>query len=247
MDKVILTPELEQLLRQELTNLSIKYGVVFTILVILLCIVAWNWINKKVSGEVEKGINAHKEKLINSYAVQLETYRQFVIKYHEEYAELNRLILKAQGAISVQFLKSYPDFKYFTEQELTKYLKEKSASDYDVKRLTQLIKTPKDLQTEMQDFINKYNLWKARDLLTKSKNHYWRNALYFSKLVGKSFNAIWKDLDELLLLQEYPSGEAGRMSRDERREAIAKQKTIDTKIDKLIEQMKKEVSAGYIK
>jgi len=240
-----MTPELSEGIRLLVNELLLHYGIKVLGLIFVILFFVWKWFENKISGEVEKGVNKHKADIENTHARQIENYQHYVAKQHEVYSQLNKLLLEAEGIITYQVLKSYPDFKYYSEQELTEYLQERYVAEYELKRLLKLMSDPKELQKEMEDYVNRYRLEKARDLWTEARNHYWVKALYFSDKVSKFFLIISKKLNESLLIQEYPSGKNGYFTKNERQELLDLQKELRPSIEKLIKLMKKELSAGY--
>lgn len=238
-----LTPELQLAIQRLISDLLLKYGVIAVLSILVVLAIGWYWFRNKLEGEVQKGVDKHKAEIDSSYTRQLTHYKHYVAKQHEAYAKLNELLLKAEGMAVFQRLRSYPDFKQYSEPEITEYLQARMVTDCELKHMLSLIPHPKDLQDEMQNYTERYNIHKARDLFNDTKNHYWMNALYFSTAVSDQLDAITDILHKMILTRENPAN-GDRLSKEDMQQLADLQKELRSKIDEIVMQMKSELSAG---
>lgn len=242
----VITPELELAIQQLIGELLIKYGLIVVLVIGAVFVVGWHWFRSKLEGEVQKGVDKHKADIDNTYARQIENYHLYVGKQHEAYAKLNEHLIRAESMAVFQALKSYPDFTQYSEDEISDYLNERMVTKKELTHMIGLMRTPKELQTEMQNYTERFNIRKARDLFNETKNHYWLSALYFSNQVSAQFETITQKLSEMILTREIPSN-GDRLSRDDMNRLRDLQKQLKPDIDKIIMQMKSELSAGLAK
>ncbi|NMC35454.1 hypothetical protein GYA49_00240 [Candidatus Beckwithbacteria bacterium] len=248
MEKIIKS-ELEPHIQKLIDDLVIKYGPIAIVLIglfLIIVIITWDILKNKIRGEVKKGVDKHKAEIDNTYTKQIEHYRLYVAKQHKAYAKLNKYLLKTEGLAVFQALKTYPDFTEYTETEISKYLKERNASENELKQFISLMGDSKALQKEMQNYTELFNVRKARVFFHKTKNHYWINALYFSNKIEEQFKDITKILNEMIIIREIPSND-NKLTKEDMQTLRSLQKNLQSSIDKIVKQMKEELSAGLAK
>lgn len=238
-----ITPELQLAIQSLISDLLIKYGLLVVLIILVVLALGWYWFRNKLEGEVQKGVDKHKADIDSAYTRQLTHYQHYVAKQHEGYARLNELLLKAEGLAVFKRFREYPDFQKYSEKEITEYLEDRRVSDGELTQLISLVKHPKELQTEMQNYTERYNIRKARDLFIDTKNHYWSNALYFSTPVSDQFSIISDILQKMILTREIPSN-GDKLSKEDMQQLTVLQTELRDTVDVIIRQMKSELSAG---
>lgn len=239
----VLTPELEVAIQELVNEILLRNGLPFVLLTLLVLGLGYYWIKKKLDGEVQKGVDKHKAEIGNSYVRQMENYQHYVSEQHKAYGKLNELLLMAEGATIFQVMRSYPDFSKYSEDELVEYLEERNATKTEIKSMLSLMEAPRSLQEQMQNYTERVNVHKARKIYNDLNNHYWIKALYFSESVSAHYNSVVELLSDILIIRENPEN-IDKHSREDMEKMRQLQKQIKPKIDLIIKQMKKELSAG---
>ena len=238
--------EIQSIVNYYIFNYGVSVVLVILVVIILVGVAIKITFEKKIAGEVEKNVNKHKAEIEISHAKKIGNYHHYIAKRHEVYSEFNSLLLETEGLVTFQPMKSYPNFSNYTIDELEGYMKRRDAAKSEILEMKELWESnPREIQKFMQDYTNTHTLQKARRYWIKLNNYYWANALYFSDKVKRKYLTIKKMLSESLIIQENPTNGANLFSREDMVELRKLAKNVSPAIDRIIKQMKKELSAGF--
>jgi hypothetical protein len=210
-------------------------------------------IRSRVEHKYQKAIETYKHELntINeqqkfNYQRWITDFSLFTQKKHEAYAELYRLILKADGSLEGLYgSRQVPSFDEYTRADMEKHLINQHIVEGFIPPLLEGWETSrKECIRKIHEYQTMIDFQKADRDRTDASNYHLLNSVYFSEVIEEIVSEILKLLGHQYVIDqqsrvEHYSDEAGRAER----KAIKERKPI--LISKLKATIRSEISAGY--
>lgn len=170
-------------------------------------------LDKLLSAVSARSLEKYKNELLKiteqakfEYQKQLADFNQYVVKKHNIYPELFRLLQVAQFRIKDFKAPMQPiNYSTFTIQDLKAILDVKGLPNlFNEGILLEWEKIKNDGVEKIKFFVERVELMAARNSLQEFKNYFWLNVIYLSPLVEKKMEEFIKKIEELLVIYEIP-------------------------------------------
>lgn len=245
--------ELTTILKYLINNLGVP-----ALVTSLLFYILQRWFSSKIESTFQKNLKSYQQKLdITTEEAKFDLQRKiqdfglYTSQKHSCYIEFHKLLLEAESyVLGLYGLKSSPTYEEYNDIDLKKLMEKEKFKNGKIEEIFGIIKSEgRDVGIEkMREYLRLIEFQRAENSVALCKNFFLTSKLYFStkldKLISKFLDVLFDLFSIYELLPKIP-----RDATEERQEYSKKsyklKKDVNTILEKIISQMKIELSIGY--
>ena len=212
----------------------------------------------KIENTFQRSMESYKQELIVAtenakfdFQRKIQDFNLFTTKKHEVYGELNKLLLTAEGGIlNLYGLRTELSYEEYNREDLKKLMDREGFPEGKMDEILKFFDANDKFNAIllMKHFLRIKEFRDANNELINARNFFWASIFYFSNEVEEKIKVIFIKLAALLIRQEqiFQAPDTAHELRNKLGlESIELKKNIPDLIEKLLVNMKQELSVGY--